>query len=102
MAIEETLRELIREVILQEMPQSLPRAPRPLLSADEVGQRLGIDKQAVYRLKREGALKAVNLSETRFRFHPDEVDRFIENGGVSVKPCPLTMAPRKVARGGTR
>lgn len=98
-ALEETLRTMIREIVLEEVSAG-PVAPRPLLNADQVGVLLGgIDRQAVYRLKREGALKAVHLSETRFMFHPDEVDRFIREGGV--KPCRLVEAPRKVSRGGS-
>lgn len=99
-ALEETLRTIIREIVSQEIPET-PRAPRPLLSAEQVGDLLGgIDKQAVYRLQREGELKAVHLSKTRFKFHPDEVERFIREGGVKTKPCRLTEAPRKVSRGG--
>jgi hypothetical protein len=98
--LEETLRALIREIVLEEIYE-VPRNPRPLLNADEVGDRLGgIDRQAVYRLKREGKLKAVHLSTTRFMFQPEEVERFIREGGAI--PCLLTVAPRKVGRGGER
>lgn len=97
--LEETLRTMIREIILEEMPQQ-SRAVEPLLTAEEAGHRLGVDKQTVYRLKREDALKAVYLSETRFMFQVEEVERFIREGGV--KLCPLAEAPRRVSRGGTR
>lgn len=97
--LEDSLREIVREIVRQEIPAKQGTS-LPLLSADDVGKRLGIDKQSVYRLHREGSLKGVNISETRFRFHPDEVDRFIRDGGV--KPCPLSLAPRKLSRGGAQ
>ena len=98
--VEETIREMVNAIVDERLGQQ-SHTPLPLLSADEVGKRLGgIDKQAVYRLKRENQLKAVYLSETRFMFHPDEVERFIRDGGV--KPCRLTEAPRKFGRGGQR
>lgn len=82
----ESALEALIERKLEQLMSGKPREPLPLLSADEVGARLGgIDKQAVYRLKREGALKAVYLSATRFMFSPEEVERFIREGGV--KPC---------------
>lgn len=97
MTLEETLRTLIREIIREELPVR-PRVAQPLLTAEEAGQRLGVDKQTVYRLKREEALKAVYLSETRFMFQVEEIERFIGEGGV--KLCRLAEAPRRVARGG--
>lgn len=97
--VEETIREMVNAIV-DERLRSQPSAPRPLLNAEQVGELLGIDKQSVYRLHRENALKAVQMSETRFRFHPDEVERFIREGGV--KPCRLSEAPRKVLRGGQR
>lgn len=99
-ALEETLRALVREIVREEVYE-VPRSPQPLLTVDEVGDRLGgIDRQAVYRLKREGALKAVYLSATRFMFQPEEVERFIREGGAI--PCLLKVAPRKVLRGGQK
>lgn len=99
-SFEGAIRELVNAIV-DERLGSYERTPQPLLTADQVAERLGInDKQAVYRLKRENKLKAVHLSETRFMFHPDEVERFIRDGGV--KPCRLTEAPRKVLRGGQR
>jgi predicted DNA-binding transcriptional regulator AlpA len=99
-ALEDSIRTMVREIVLEELSER-PRAPQPLLTADQVAERLGInDKQAVYRLKRENKLKAVHLSETRFMFQPEEVERFIRDGGV--KPCRLIEAPRKVGRGGAK
>lgn len=98
--LEDSIREIVREVIKAELSIA-ESVPRPLLSAEQVGKLLGgIDAQAVYRLRRENQLKAVKLSETRFKFHPDEVERFIREGGV--KPLRLAESPRKVRRGGAR
>lgn len=79
--LEDTLRDMIREIVLEELPLTPIGPPPPLLSAEEVGERLGVDRQTVYRMKKEGTLKGVNISDQRFRFHPDEVDRFIREGG---------------------
>lgn len=99
--LEQTIKDLVNAVVDERLGGSQSQSPQPLLSADEVGVRLGnIDKQAVYRLVRENKLKVVYLSETRFKIHPDEVDRFIREGGV--KPCRLVESPRIVSRGGSR
>lgn len=100
MSIEDSIREIVKQVVAEEVSMQA-RAPRPLLSAEQVGVLLGgIDAQAVYRLRRENQLKAVRLSETRFKFHPDEVERFIREGGA--KPLRLAESPRKVQPGGAQ
>jgi excisionase family DNA binding protein len=59
-----------------------------LLGADEVGARLGVSRQTVYRLVREGHLPAVRLADTgsSLRFDPERLERWIaarETGGRS-------------------
>lgn len=98
--LEQTIRELVNAIV-DERLGSQSQSPQPLLSAEEVGKRLGnIDKQSVYRLVRENQLKVIYLSETRFKIHPDEVERFIREGGA--KPLRLAEPPRKVQPGGAR
>lgn len=95
MSIEEVIQKMINEAVDVRLA-SLPVAPRPLLGAEEVGERLGgIDKQSVYRLVRERKLRPVWLSTTRFKIQEEEVERFIREGGV--KPCSLVEAPRKLS-----
>lgn len=97
--LETAIRSIVREVIQEE---SVPCVPRPLLTAEEAGVLLGgLDKQSVYRLAREGSLRPIYISQTRFRFQQEEIERFIREGGAR-KTCLKEASPRKVRAGGAR
>lgn len=98
-ALEDSIRSVVREIVREEVAQAVPQKARPLLTAEQAGELLGLDKQSVYRLAREGQLKAVYVSESRFRFHPNEIERFIKQGGVQ-KSCLKEVPLRKVSRRG--
>jgi predicted DNA-binding transcriptional regulator AlpA len=98
--LEQAIQKMVREVIAEEI-QSAPRLPRPLLTADQAGELLQLDKQSVYRLAREGALKPVYISQTRFRFQVEEIERFIRDGGAR-KSCLKEVPQSKVRGGGAR
>ena len=82
--IEDEIKAIVREVLREELRAwSSPRLPDHLLSADEVARVLGFDdRQSVYRLRREGHLKAIWVSEKEFKFAPEVVQAFIDQGGV--------------------
>lgn len=98
--LENNLRSVIRDVVREEIASIVPDAPPKLLSAAKAGEAMGgLDKQTIYRLVRENALKVVYISEHRFLVSESEIERFIREGGVR-KPCLKEVAPRKVQRGG--
>lgn len=95
--LETAIRSIVREVMQEE--SIVPRSPRPLLNAEQAGVRLGgLDKQSVYRLAREGFLRPIYISQTRFRFQEEEIERFIREGGVG-KTCLKDVSASKVRRG---
>lgn len=97
--LEIVIRSIVREVMQEE---SVPRSPRPLLTAEEAGVLLGgLDKQSVYRLAREGSLRPIYISQTRFRFQQEEIERFIREGGAR-KTCLKEVPAHKVSRRGAR
>jgi len=59
--LEEAIQQIVREAIAAEV-QASPRMPRPLLTADQAGELLSLDRQSVYRLVRETALRPVYIS----------------------------------------
>lgn len=98
--LDNAIRSIVREVMREET--IAPRGPRPLLTAEEVGVLLGgLDKQSVYRLAREGSLRPIYISQTRFRFQQEEIERFIREGGAR-KTCLTDVSASKVRRGGRR
>jgi predicted DNA-binding transcriptional regulator AlpA len=59
--------------------QSLPADDR-LLTAEQVAETLGYtDVTSVYRLKKEGRLTGVYITEKALRFYNSEVQRFIKD-----------------------
>lgn len=99
--LEDTIRSVVREIVREEVAEVIERKPQPLLTAEQAGELLGLDKQSVYRLVREGALRPIYVSQSRFRLHAAEIDRFIREGGVQ-KPCLKEVPPHRVSRGGAR
>lgn len=50
---------------------------RPLLSAEQVAERLGVSTRYVWRLGRKGELPRYRLGKY-VKFAPDDIDAFIE------------------------
>jgi excisionase family DNA binding protein len=79
---------VLRALVIRTLEEEKARGPEPLppleplLTARQVAELLAVDIQTVYRLRREGHLRAVWISETTFMFDPSEVRRFREAGGV--------------------
>lgn len=48
-----------------------------LLTAEEVGHRLGLSSKSVRRLATAGNLPSVRLGDRMLRFDPDDVEAFI-------------------------
>lgn len=94
-ALEEQIADIVRQVVREE----LERHERPLeklLTAEQVADVLGYsDRQAVYKLKREGKLGAVALGDFTLRFDPDEVRRFIRE-----RSCQPSDSETRFAAGG--
>ena len=79
MSIEDRLEEIIRKVIREELEGFSRSEELELLTADQVAKLLNFtDRHAVYKLKREGKLKPVNLGDRTLRFSHTEVRRFIQ------------------------
>lgn len=53
---------------------------RKLLDAEETAELLGLRKQTLYALAREGIVPSVRLGRL-IRFPPDAVEEFIASGG---------------------
>lgn len=78
MTLDDRLKELLREVIREEM--GAQPADDRLLTAEQVADILGYtDVTSVYRLKKEGRLTGVYLTEKALRFYNSEVQRFIKD-----------------------
>ncbi len=79
MTIEDRLEEIVRKVIREELAAVSRSEDLELLTADDVARLLNYqDRHAVYKLKREGKLKAVALGDKTLRFSREEVRRFIQ------------------------
>jgi excisionase family DNA binding protein len=77
MSFEETLETLIRKVVREEL--QVTAGDDRLLTPEQVAECLGYtDVHSVYRLKREGRLTAVYISEKTYRFLNSEVQKFIK------------------------
>lgn len=54
---------------------NLEHPPR-LLTADEVAERLNVSLSLVYKLRRQGRLRCIQIGSL-YRFHPDDLLAFI-------------------------
>ena len=80
MTLEDQLEEIIKRVIREELARARESQDLALLTAEQVAELLNFtDTHSVYRLKREGKLRAVNLGAATMRFTRAEVRRFIES-----------------------
>lgn len=78
MSFEDTISEIVRAVVREELAAQSTVNDLELLTADEVASLLKFtDRHSVYKLKREGKLKPVYLGDKTVRFSPVEVRRFI-------------------------
>jgi excisionase family DNA binding protein len=93
-ALEEAIQKMVQDAVAEAI-QAGPRMPRPLLTVDQAGDLLTLDRQSVYRLVKEGAIRPVYISATRMRFQVEEIERFVREGGAR-KSCLKEVAPRKV------
>jgi excisionase family DNA binding protein len=67
-------------VIREELARQSGAADSELLTADQVARMLNYsNRHAVYKLKREKKLNAVNLGDRTLRFTRAEVERFIQD-----------------------
>ena len=56
----------------------------PLLTAQEVADRLSVSRGLVYKMANEGKLPFVRIAPTCLRFKPDDIERFISlRGGLA-------------------
>ena len=76
MSFEETLEEIVRRVVREEL---LAVRDDKLLTAEQAAEHLGYaDVHSIYRLKREKKIRAVRVGENSVRFKISELNRFIE------------------------
>lgn len=77
MSFEETLENIIRKVVREELQAAA--APDKLLTAEEVAEALSYaDVRSVYRLRKENKLPGVSLGGNTWRFRRSDVQRLIQ------------------------
>lgn len=82
MSFEETITEIVRTVVREELAAASSVADLELLTVEDVMKLLKLtDRHSVYKLKREGKLKPVYLGDKTVRFSPTEIRRFINGNG---------------------
>ena len=79
MSFEETLKEVVREVIREEL-ESLDRDDK-LLTVEQAAEKLGYtNADSVRRLAREGHLETINLGGNTRRYRNSDVQRLVQQG----------------------
>jgi excisionase family DNA binding protein len=65
------------------VPQKIPEAPvsNRLLTVDDLVQRWGFGRAAIYRMVREGRVPAIRFGKI-VRFRQDAIEKFEQEGGV--------------------
>jgi len=58
------------------------KAQKPLVNAERIGELLGCDVQAVYRLAKERAIPFVKIGARTIKFDEDIVVEWIRSGGT--------------------
>lgn len=79
-ALEDNLAEIIRKVIREELRSAA--MPQKLLDAQGVADLLGVEKQKVYSLAREGELEPIMLSKREMRWSPEVIREFQLRKGI--------------------
>lgn len=64
-----------------ELVEQVIESERPLLTPEQVAERLQVQKSWVYQAARTGAIRAVHVGRW-VRFRHEDVEAFIEQGGV--------------------
>ena len=78
MSLEQQFEDFIRRIVREEVARAVDLSGDQLLTAEQTAELLGLaDARAVYRLKREGKIEAVNLGEKTLRFRLAAVRQFI-------------------------
>src|SRR5262245_15716531 len=73
----------------------LEKEQKPLVNAERIGELIGCDVQAVYRLAKERAIPFVKIGARTIKFDEDIVVEWIRSGGT--KPSQVVMPPSKEA-----
>ena len=73
------------------LPDPPEKAQKPLVNAERIGELLGCDVQAVYRLAKERAIPFVKVGARTIKFDEDIVVEWIRSGGT--KPSQLVALP---------
>jgi excisionase family DNA binding protein len=55
-----------------------------LLTAEQVAKRMAVSKQAVWELARESRIPVIRISDRRLRFHPEDVERWLDRRTTTV------------------
>lgn len=81
--LEDSIRNIVREVIREEFASLVADKSDELLRAEDVRVRLNFNNvQKVYSLVRQGQLEAIWISEREMRFTPEAVRDFKLKGGI--------------------
>ena len=56
-----------------------------ILVAEEVAEILRVDKQRVYELVRTKRIPNIRLGKRQYRFSKQEIEKFLESGGINVE-----------------
>lgn len=81
-ALEDNLAEIVRRVVREELQAFKGREPEQLLTAEGVARILGVKKQKIYSLAREGELEPVMISKREMRFAPETIKQFQLRKGI--------------------
>jgi excisionase family DNA binding protein len=94
--LDQEIENIVRRVIKEELAATSQVRNLDLLTVEDVTRLFKLpDRHAVYKLKREGKLRAVKLGDKTLRFRATEVQRFLsecENGGTSEDLTPNFVA----------
>ena len=72
------------------------KAQKPLVNAERIGELLGCDVQAVYRLAKERAIPFVKIGARSIKFDEDIVVEWIRSGGT--QPSRIVVLPGEEAQ----
>lgn len=64
-----------------------------LLTPEEAANRLHMCVKVLRRLRQQGQIRYVALTERKIRYRPEDCDAFIEERTRKAEPCPRT-APK--------
>ncbi len=82
MSLEETITEIVRRVVREELQSFHGTQPEELLTAVDVARLLGVKTPKVYALAREHEIEPVMISKREMRFSPEVVRDFQLRKGI--------------------